>query len=268
MGVSRRPGDGGAGRPASRTAFASTEERTVLVRVAARYGGFPVRPLGGGFGGLREGARRRPGSGDRPRDPPRNSASGDRIADYAARHRRGAGVGGGGHREGAPVLRRLAPPAVAPARPDAGTRRRTDAAAAPGPGGAGAPPRRTAAESERPRRGTHPREFLPSGEVDGLSILDLGAVGGTSRKRRCSTCCSNRKGEVAGSFGNAEPNRRPAPALPFTRLGSDGSALAAGIRRPIGKPRPRSFSTRSQVPAKSFREVRTALPVKRRSGKG
>ena len=178
MGVSRRPGDGGAGRPASRTAFASTEERTVLVRVAARYGGFPVRPLGRGFDGLREGARHRPGSGDRPRDPPRNSASGDRIADYAARHRRGAGVGGGGHREGVPVLRRLAPPAVAPARPDAGTRRRTDAAAAHGPGGrerllAGL----RAAESGRPRRGTHLREFLPSGEVDGLSIFDLGAVG-------------------------------------------------------------------------------------------
>lgn len=141
-----------AGGPASRWAFASTEERTVLARVAARYGGFPVSRLGRGLEGLREGARRRPGSGDRPRDPPRNSASGDRVADYAARHRRGAGVGGGGHREGVPVLRRLAPPAGAPALPDAGRRRRTDAAAAPGPGG-GSRPRRSANASSPDCRG-------------------------------------------------------------------------------------------------------------------
>ena len=111
----------------------------------------------------------------------------------------------------------------------------------------------TAAEAERPRWA---RTFVSSfrEEVDGLSILDLGAARGTTAEEGLLDLLIEQEGEgFQISFGNSEPNLARALTLPFTHIGSDGSALAAGMRTPMGKPHPRSFGTYPRVLARYVR---------------
>ena len=110
------------------------------------------------------------------------------------------------------------------------------------------------AETARPR---WERTFVSSfrDEVDGLSIVDLGEARGTTPEEALLDLLVEQEGEgFQISFGNSEPNLRAALAQPFTHIGSDGSALAAGMRTPMGKPHPRSFGTHPRVLAKYVRE--------------
>ena len=92
-------------------------------------------------------------------------------------------------------------------------------------------------------------------EVDGLSILDLGEARGATPEEALLDLLIEQEGEgFQISFGNAEPNLIQALSQPFTHIGSDGSALAAGMRTPMGKPHPRSFGTYPRVLAKYVRE--------------
>ena len=111
-----------------------------------------------------------------------------------------------------------------------------------------------AGEAERSRWA---RTFVSSfrEEVDGLSILDLGAARGLPPEEALLDLLLEQEGEgFQISFGNTEPNLTRALALPFTHIGSDGSALAVGMRTPMGKPHPRSFGTHPRVLAKYVRE--------------
>lgn len=236
-------------------AFASTEELIALTRVAAGYGGFYVSHLRGGLEGLREGIAIAREAGTALEIHHLNSTSGDRIADYAAviAEARAAGVEVTGnvypYIAGWTYLRSLLPRWAQEGGVERMLRRLTD------------PEERgrllgelRASEAERPRwERTFVSSFRP--EVDGLSILDLGAVRETGPEEALLDLLLEQEGEgFQISFGNTEPNLRQALALPFTHIGSDGSALAAGMRTPMGKPHPRSFGTHPRVLAKYVRE--------------
>lgn len=236
-------------------AFASTEELIRLTRVAASYGGFYVSHLRSGLEGLAEGIEIAREAGTALEIHHLNSTSGARIAEYAAAiaEARASGVDVTGNvypyiagwtylrsllprwaQEGgvARMLGRLIDPA---------DRERLLAELA-------------ASEAERPRWG---RTFVSSfrEETDGLSILDLGEARGKAPEEALLDLLSEQEGEgFQISFGNSEPNLTRALALPFTHIGSDGSALAAGMRTPMGKPHPRSFGTHPRVLRKYVRE--------------
>lgn len=236
-------------------AFASTEELIALTRVAAGYGGFYVSHLRSGTEGLREGIAIAREAGTALEIHHLNSTSGDRIAEYASviAEARASGVEVTGnvypYIAGWTYLRSLLPRWAQEGGVDRMLARFTD------------PEERErllaelrARESERPRwERTFVSSFRP--EVDGLSILDLGVVRETSPEEALLDLLLEQEGEgFQISFGNTEPNLRQALAQPFTHIGSDGSALAAGMRTPMGKPHPRSFGTYPRVLAKYVRE--------------
>ena len=238
-------------------AFASTEELTRLTRVAASYGGFYVSHLRSGLEGLREGIAIARDAGTGLEIHHLNSTSGSRIADYAAeiRKARAAGVEVTGnvypYIAGWTYLRSLLPGWAQEGGVERMLERLTD------------PEDREkllaelrAGEAERPR---WERTFVSSfrEEVDGLSIVDLGNARGRSPEEALLDLLLEQEGEgFQISFGNTEPNLRQALSLPFTHIGSDGSALAAGMRTPMGKPHPRSFGTYPRVLARYVREER------------
>ncbi len=236
-------------------AFASTDELTRLARVAASYGGIYVSHLRGGLDGLREGIEISRASGAPLEIHHLNSTSGARIAEYAEviREARASGVEVTGnvypYIAGWTYLRSLLPrwaqeggvPRMLERLTDPTDRERLLAELRTG-------------EAERPRWG---RTFVSSfrDEVDGLSITDLGAARGTSPEEALLDLLVEQEGEgFQISFGNTEPNLRQALRQPFTHIGSDGSALAAGMRTPMGKPHPRSFGTHPRVLARYVRE--------------
>ncbi len=236
-------------------AFASTEELTRLARVAASYGGFYVSHLRGGIEGLLEGIEISRASGAPLEIHHLNSTSSARIAEYAEviREARASGVDVTGnvypYIAGWTYLRSLLPrwaqeggvPRMLERLTDPADRERLLEELAAG-------------EAERPRWG---RTFVSSfrDEVDGLSITDLGVARGASPEEALLDLLIEQEGEgFQISFGNTEPNLRQALSLPFTHIGSDGSALAAGMRTPMGKPHPRSFGTHPRVLARYVRE--------------
>ena len=236
-------------------AFASTEELIALTRVAAGYGGFYVSHLRSGIEGLHEGIAIAREAGTALEIHHLNSTSGDRIGEYAAviAEARAAGVEVTGnvypYIAGWTYLRSLLPRWAQEGGVERMLRRLTD------------PEERgrllgelRASEAERPRwERTFVSSFRP--EVDGLSIRDLGAVRDTGPEEALLDLLLEQEGEgFQISFGNTEPNLRQALALPFTHIGSDGSALAVGMRTPMGKPHPRSFGTYPRVLAKYVRE--------------
>ena len=236
-------------------AFASTEELIALTRVAAGYGGFYVSHLRGGIEGLHEGIAVAREAGTALEIHHLNSTSGDRIADYAAviAEARASGVEVTGnvypYIAGWTYLRSLLPRWAQEGGVERMLRRLTD------------PEERErllgelrASEAERPRwERTFVSSFRP--EVDGLSIRDLGTVRETGAEEALLDLLLEQEGDgFQISFGNTEPNLRQALALPFTHIGSDGSALAVGMRTPMGKPHPRSFGTYPRVLAKYVRE--------------
>ena len=236
-------------------AFASTEELIALTRVAAGYGGFYVSHLRSGIEGLREGIAIAREAGTALEIHHLNSTSGDRIADYAAviAEARASGVEVTGnvypYIAGWTYLRSLLPRWAQEGGVERMLQRLTD------------PEERErllgelrASEAERPRwERTFVSSFRP--EVDGLSIRDLGTVRETGAEEALLDLLLEQEGEgFQISFGNTEPNLRQALALPFTHIGSDGSALAVGMRTPMGKPHPRSFGTYPRVLAKYVRE--------------
>lgn len=236
-------------------AFASTEELIALTRVAAGYGGFYVSHLRSGIEGLHEGIAVAREAGTALEIHHLNSTSGDRIADYAAviAEARAAGVEVTGnvypYIAGWTYLRSLLPRWAQEGGVERMLRRLTD------------PEERErllgelrASEAERPRwERTFVSSFRP--EVDGLSIRDLGTVRETGAEEALLDLLLEQEGDgFQISFGNTEPNLRQALALPFTHIGSDGSALAVGMRTPMGKPHPRSFGTYPRVLAKYVRE--------------
>ena len=236
-------------------AFASTEELTRLTRVAASYGGFYVSHLRGGIEGLREGIAIAREAGTALEIHHLNSTSGARIGEYAAEIRaaRASGVEVTGnvypYIAGWTYLRSLLPRWAQ----EGGVERMLGRIADPGDRGRLLEELRHG-EAERPR---WERTFVSSfrDEVDGLSILDLGAARGTSPEEALLDLLLEQEGEgFQISFGNTEPNLRQALALPFTHIGSDGSALAVGMRTPMGKPHPRSFGTHPRVLARYVRE--------------
>ncbi len=236
-------------------AFASTEELTRLTRVAASYGGFYVTHLRGGIEGLREGIRIARDAGTALEIHHLNSTSGARIAEYAEiiREAHAAGIEVTGnvypYIAGWTYLRSLLPGWVQEGGVDRMLGRITDRE-----------DRERLLEELREREAARPRwerTFVSSfrDEVDGLSIVDLGAARGTSPEEALLDLLVEQEGEgFQISFGNTEPNLRQALALPFTHIGSDGSALAAGMRTPMGKPHPRSFGTYPRVLARYVRE--------------
>ena len=236
-------------------AFASTEELIALTRVAAGYGGFYVSHLRSGIEGLHEGIAVAREAGTALEIHHLNSTSGDRIADYAAviAEARASGVEVTGnvypYIAGWTYLRSLLPRWAQEGGVERMLRRLTD------------PEERErllgelrAREAERPRwERTFVSSFRP--EVDGLSIRDLGTVRETGAEEALLDLLLEQEGDgFQISFGNTEPNLRQALALPFTHIGSDGSALAVGMRTPMGKPHPRSFGTYPRVLAKYVRE--------------
>ncbi len=238
-------------------AFASTEELIALTRVAARHGGFYVSHLRSGLEGLREGIEIAREAGTALEIHHLNSTSGARIGDYAdeIERARASGVEVTAnvypYIAGWTYLRSLLPrwaqeggvPRMLERLGDPEDRERLIAELAAG-------------EAERPR---WERTFVSSfrDEVDGLSILDLGAARGASPEEALLDLLVEQEGEgFQISFGNTEPNLRRALSLPFTHIGSDGSALAAGMRTPMGKPHPRSFGTYPRVLARYVREER------------
>lgn len=236
-------------------AFADTGELTALARVAASYGGFYVSHLRSGIEGLEEGIAIARESGAGLEIHHLNSTSGDRIAEYGAviAEARAAGVEVTGnvypYIAGWTYLRSLLPRWAQE-------------------GGAGRMLERLTDEAERERllaelragereRPRWERTFVSSfrEEVDGLSIVDLGTARATSPEEALLDLLVEQEGEgFQISFGNTEPNLRQALSLPFTHIGSDGSALAAGMRTPMGKPHPRSFGTHPRVLAKYVRD--------------
>ena len=236
-------------------AFASTEELIRLTRVAAGYGGIYVSHLRGGLEGLAEGITIAREAGTGLEIHHLNSTSGARIPEYAAMiaEARASGVDVTGnvypYIAGWTYLRSLLPRWVQEGGVDRMLGRLTDPADR----------ERLLAElreseAERPRWG---RTFVSSfrDEVDGLSILDLGEARGTTPEEGLLDLLIEQEGEgFQISFGNAEPNLIQALAQPFSHIGSDGSALAAGMRTPMGKPHPRSFGTYPRVLAKYVRE--------------
>ena len=236
-------------------AFSSTEELTRLTRVAASYGGFYVTHLRGGIEGLHEGIRIARDAGTALEIHHLNSTSGARIAEYAEvireAHAVGIEVTGNVYPyiAGWTYLRSLLPRWVQEGGVDRMLGRITD------------PEDRErlleelrASEAARPR---WERTFVSSfrDEVDGLSIVDLGAARDTSPEEALLDLLVEQEGEgFQISFGNTEPNLHQALALPFTHIGSDGSALAAGMRTPMGKPHPRSFGTYPRVLARYVRD--------------
>ena len=236
-------------------AFASTEELIRLTRVAAGYGGIYVSHLRGGLEGLAEGITIAREAGTGLEIHHLNSTSGAQIPEYAAMiaEARASGVDVTGnvypYIAGWTYLRSLLPRWVQEGGVGRMLERLTDEADR---GRLLAELRE--AEAERPRWG---RTFVSSfrDEVDGLSILDLGEARGAAPEEALLDLLIEQEGEgFQISFGNAEPNLIQALSQPFTHIGSDGSALAAGMRTPMGKPHPRSFGTHPRVLAKYVRE--------------
>ena len=236
-------------------AFASTEELTRLARVAASYGGFYVSHLRGGLEGLAEGIAIAREAGTALEIHHLNSTSGARIGEYAAAiaEARAAGVEVTGnvypYIAGWTYLRSLLPRWVQEGGVDRMLGRLTD----------DADRERLLAElrAGEAERSRWARTFVSSfrEEVDGLSILDLGAARGLPPEEALLELLLEQEGEgFQISFGNTEPNLTRALALPFTHIGSDGSALAVGMRTPMGKPHPRSFGTHPRVLAKYVRD--------------
>ena len=236
-------------------AFASTEELIRLTRVAAGYGGIYVSHLRGGLEGLAEGITIAREAGTGLEIHHLNSTSGAQIPEYAAMiaEARASGVDVTGnvypYIAGWTYLRSLLPRWVQEGGVGRMLERLTDE---------GDRDRLLAelreAEAERPRWG---RTFVSSfrDEVDGLSILDLGEARGAAPEEALLDLLIEQEGQgFQISFGNAEPNLIQALSQPFTHIGSDGSALAAGMRTPMGKPHPRSFGTHPRVLAKYVRE--------------
>ncbi len=236
-------------------AFADTAELVALARVAAERGGFYVSHLRGGPDGLREGIRIAREAGTALEIHHLNSTSGSRIPEYARiiREARASGVDVTGnvypYIAGWTYLRSLLPRWVR----EGGVARMLARIADSGDRARLLEELR-AREAARPRWG---RTFVSSfrDEVDGLSITDLGETRGASPEEALLDLLVEQEGEgFQISFGNTEANLVQALALPFTHIGSDGSALAVGMRTPMGKPHPRSFGTHPRVLAKYVRE--------------
>ena len=236
-------------------AFMSTEELIRLTRVAAGYGGIYVSHLRGGLEGLAEGITIAREAGTALEIHHLNSTSGARIPEYAAMiaEARAAGVDVTGnvypYIAGWTYLRSLLPAWAQEGGVDRMLERLTDPAER----------ERLLAElrESEARRSRWGRTFVSSfrDEVDGLSIVDLGEARGMSPEEGLLDLLIEQEGEgFQISFGNEEVNLVQALAQPFTHIGSDGSALAAGMRTPMGKPHPRSFGTYPRVLAKYVRE--------------
>ena len=238
-------------------AFASTEELIRLTRVAAGYGGIYVSHLRSGIEGLAEGITIAREAGTALEIHHLNSTSGARIPEYAAMiaEARASGVDVTGnvypYIAGWTYLRSLLPRWAQEGGVDRMLARLTDPADRERLLG-----ELRESEAARPRWA---RTFVSSfrDEVDGLSILDLGEARGVTPEEGLLELLIEQEGEgFQISFGNEEPNLVQALAQPFTHIGSDGSALAAGMRTPMGKPHPRSFGTYPRVLAKYVREER------------
>ncbi len=236
-------------------AFMSTEELIRLTRVAAGYGGIYVSHLRGGLDGLAEGITIAREAGTALEIHHLNSTSGARIPEYAAMiaEARASGVDVTGnvypYIAGWTYLRSLLPAWAQEGGVDRMLARLTDPAERARLLG-----ELRESEARRPRWG---RTFVSSfrDEVDGLSIVDLGEARGMSPEEGLLDLLIEQEGEgFQISFGNEEVNLVQALAQPFTHIGSDGSALAAGMRTPMGKPHPRSFGTYPRVLAKYVRE--------------
>lgn len=236
-------------------AFMTTEELIRLTRVAAGYGGIYVSHLRSGLDGLAEGITIAREAGTALEIHHLNSTSGARIPEYAAMivEARASGVDVTGnvypYIAGWTYLRSLLPGWTQEGGVDRMLERLTDPAQR-----ARLIAELRQSEAERPRWA---RTFVSSfrDEVDGLSILDLGEARRTTPEEGLLDLLIEQEGEgFQISFGNEEPNLIQALAQPFTHIGSDGSALAVGMRTPMGKPHPRSFGTYPRVLAKYVRE--------------
>ena len=236
-------------------AFASTEELIRLTRVAAGYGGIYVSHLRGGLEGLAEGITIAREAGTALEIHHLNSTSGARIPEYAAMivEARASGVDVTGnvypYIAGWTYLRSLLPGWVQ----EGGVGRMLERLTDPGDRERLLAELREG-EAARLRWG---RTFVSSfrAQVDGLSILDLGEARGATPEEALLDLLIEQEGEgFQISFGNTESNLTQALSQPFTHIGSDGSALAAGMQTPMGKPHPRSFGTHPRVLAKYVRE--------------
>lgn len=255
--------------------YASTEELVELAEVAASYGGIFAIHLRSGVEGLREGIRIAREAG-LPMDIFHlNSTSSSRIEEYVTEIERG-------RREGVDVtgnvypyiagwtyLKSLLPTHAQEGGNEAMLRRLKDANQ-----------RQAIIEEMREREARQPRwerTFVSSYDpaVDGLSIAELGNERGVSPEEGLIDLLIDQKGEgFQISFGNTEEYLSLAMRQPWVTIGSDGSALSAGMRTALGKPHPRSYGTHARVLAKYVREEKiltledairkmTALPAAR-----
>jgi N-acyl-D-amino-acid deacylase len=111
-------------------------------------------------------------------------------------------------------------------------------------------------DSER-AAGRLERTFISSFNpaVDGLSLAELGSRRGVAPESAVLDLLLEQKGEgFQISFGNTEANLAEVLRQSWVSIGSDGSALAIGMRTALGKPHPRSFGTHPRVLAKYVRQ--------------
>jgi N-acyl-D-aspartate/D-glutamate deacylase len=235
-------------------AYASTEELIELAKIAGSYGGIYVTHLRGGVDGLREGIRIAREAGLPMEIHHVNSTSSRNVATFVAEieqaRREGVDITANAYPyiAGWTYLRSLLPQwaleggtAVMLAR----LQRPDDRA-------------RILKELQEPAEpGRWDRVFVSSynKEVDGLSISELGRRRGAAPEEALIDLLIAQKGEgFQIAFGNTEEFLTVALRQPWVDIGSDGSALAVGMRTAIGKPHPRSFGTHPRVLAKYVRD--------------
>lgn len=236
-------------------AYASTEELTELARVAASYGGIYVTHLRGGMEGLREGIRIARDAGLPMEIHHINSTSSRNVAQFVAEieqaRREGIDITANAYPyiAGWTYLRSLLPQWALEGSQAAMLARlqRADARA------------RIVSELKADGPARWDRVFVssPNKEVDGLSINELGRRRNRSPEEALVDLLIEQNGEgFQIAFGNTEEFLAEALRQPWVDIGSDGIALAAGMRTAFGKPHPRSFGTHPRVIARYAREGR------------
>jgi N-acyl-D-amino-acid deacylase len=239
-------------------AYATTEELIALAAVAARYGGFYVSHLRGGLEGLREGIRIAREAGLPLEIHHLNSTSGRNAAAFVAEIERARSEGiditanAYPYIAGWTYLRSLLPQWALEGGTDqmlARLRRAEERARV----------LEDLEESAARQPGRWERVFVSSynPSVDGVSIQDLGRRRGTSPENALVDLVIEQNGEgFQIAFGNTEEFLSIVLRQPWVHIGSDGSALALGMRTAMGKPHPRSFGTHPRVLAKYARDER------------
>jgi len=249
--------------------FASTEELAALAGVAASYGGIYVTHLRGGIEGLKEAITIARQAALPVEIHHLNSTSAADVREYLRlieeARREGLDVTANAYPyiAGWTYLKALLPHWAQEGGNQAMLRRLGD-------------PRerdRMLAEMRLQPDGTFISSY--NVEVDGLSLAELGSRRGVSPERAVVDLLLEQKGEgFQVRFSNTESNLMEVLRQSWVSIGSDGSALAIGMRTALGKPHPRSFGTHPRVLAKYVREERllsledairkmTALPAAR-----